>query len=115
MSSPVLREEYQLDGQDVVLTVEIGYGQLGQSAVWFPVGNLIHKGDVEELTIDDSGLGQDQRIRVKTVVADVNDNTNQMQVRYRLSGGAEPGEWALDGEVRENGNGLAFYAEFTLV
>ena len=112
--SKQLNATYQCSNGPVFLSVKVGNGQLGGSAVF--VGNS-SKPLAVDLLIDrlDVGNGQDlaaSKIFVKSVVADVSDLTNKMIVTYRLEGGPSVSTFQLTDEVENDGDSAAFRATF---
>lgn len=108
-----LQTDYAVDAGDVTLTVIIGDGQLGSSLVRLGEKELA-TGDIDRLKIGKGSAIAGKELFVKTVVADVNDNTNHTSVRYELKGGAADQTFDLDASVDEEGGSVIYRATFDL-
>jgi len=108
-----LKTDYPVDTGAVVLTIKIGEGQLGTSVVRLGETQL----DIGEIDVLEIGQGPDlagQVLFIKTVVADVNDNTNHTSVSYELQGGKADKVFNLDGTADEEGGSVVYRASFSL-
>lgn len=98
---------YTVDEKPVLLTIRIGDAQIGGSVVkrdGEPVGK---PGAVNRLPL---GKGTDlvsDSIEIKTLVADVNDDTNETSVTYVLQG-ALPETIVAKRRVANNGDGVLY-------
>ncbi len=98
----------------VLLSVIIGDGQIGGSAVFLDA-NQIAKGQIAHLPVGTPAALQGHRIGVRTVVADVNEQTNKTSVTYILTGGAGDAEYTLWFEAPQDKMQVPYSAIFTCV
>lgn len=108
-----LQTDYEVDTGDVTLTIIIGDGQIGTSLVRLD-GKELAIGDVTELKLGKGSSLAGKELFIKTVVADVNDKTNNTSVSYQLKGGVSDREFHLDGSVNEEGGSVIYRAAFEL-
>jgi len=101
-------------GQKVFLTVMIGDADVGGSVVELD-GDRILKGDVDNQDLGDGNGLKGKKLRIKTVVVDVNPHTNNTSVTYSLKGGARPKEWPLSEPVSNEGDAMKYDGEISFV
>jgi hypothetical protein len=104
------REPRRLVGGAVRLTVIIGDGQLGGTALKLDDVPIGMPGDVKNQPIGDAVSLDGRTLEVRTLVADVNLQSNHTSVTYVLTGVAEE-PLTLTHLVAEHGN-AAFYDTF---
>jgi hypothetical protein len=79
---------YTVGTKDVILSVIVGEGQFGRHDIELAGDQLVRvTGDVIELRL---GAGADlagKKLRVRTLGADINTNTNRLTMSYELRGG----------------------------
>ena len=114
MKSVILVADYEVAKDDVTLTVVVGDAQIGSSIVKLGT-KVLGQGDIDGLAIGSGPKIKHKRLFVKTVVTDVNDNTNHTSVTYQLAGGRLDQEFACAGTVEENGDSIIYRAKFNLV
>jgi hypothetical protein len=105
--------EYKVGTGDIYLSIIIGDAQLGSSIVYVE-DKEIKKGDINHEKI---GSGIDlmgKKIKIKTVVTDVNDMSNYISVTYSLSGGASPLSITKESVVDEDGDSVIHRAVFSI-
>ncbi len=98
-------------GESVALTITIGDGQLGGSSLKLNGEPLDVQGDVEELVIGDAQTLAGNELEVRTLVADVNLQSNWTSVTYEFSGVVERAETA-EHKVKVDGNGVLYRTTF---
>lgn len=108
-----LQTDYQVGTGDVSLTITIGDGQIGSSLVRLGDKELA-SGEVKKQKIGAGSSLKGKTLFVKTVVADVNDQTNRTSVRYELKGGKVDRAFDLDASVEEEGGSVIYRATFEL-
>jgi hypothetical protein len=109
-----LKTSYMVADGEVKLTVVIGDGQLGASIVFLNT-TPIEKGEIKDQVI---GLGKSlhgSKLLVKTVVSDVNDQTNHTCITYILTGGVKDNSFSLEATVANEGDSIIYKAEFDLI
>lgn len=107
-----LETEYQVGTDDVFLLVTIGEGNLGRTLVQLDDTDPT-LGDIKRLKIGAGDALAGKKLLVRTMVNDVNDMTNHVDVRYELLGGKNNQTFDLEGTVDEEGGSLTFEATFT--
>lgn len=108
-----LETMYEVVADKVYLTIIIGEKQIGSSLVKLN-NEILQMGDIKNLEI---GLGSDiagKTLITKTVVTDVNDQTNRTSVSYFLKGGKTDKDFSLDATVAEEGASIIYRAKFKL-
>ena len=108
-----LEDRYDASGGEVRITVIIGQAQIGRSRVYLD-GNRIHDSSNVWKVLVGSGI-EGSEVMVRSVISDVNRNTNRVSAKYILEGGAAPREWELEDEVAEEGEDVYFRAKFEIV
>ena len=109
-----LEQRYAVGGKDVRLSITIGEGQLGRSAVSLGSQLLVRASDAIGGLLLGSGTDLlEEELRVDTVVLDVNGLTNRMSVTYRLEGGKASKAWLAKGKVQSANDTLFFRATFS--
>ena len=106
--------DYEVGAKLVKLSVVIGEAQIGSSVVKLGAKKL-GEGDIAGLPV---GSGDDIKGRplfVKSVVTDVNDNTNRTSITYKLDGGKRNQQFVSSGSVEEDGDSIIYRAKFNLV
>lgn len=100
-----LDKEYIIGDGEVLLTVFIDEGQFGTSKVDVD-GTEIKRGDIQKLKIGTKGNLTE--MKVKTIVTDVNDKTNKMNVIYTINDEAHSDTFSLKSSVQEEGDSEVF-------
>jgi hypothetical protein len=109
-----LNTTYHVDDGVVTLTIVIGDGQLGSSRVSLD-DTIIGQGDaIENLRLGEGSGLDGKTLAVKSVVTDVNDQTNHTSITYSLRGGAAPADYELDATVAEEGDSVIYRATIAL-
>jgi len=101
---------YTVGDEPVFLTIEIGDGQIGGSVVRKNGETLGDTGIIKNRKL---GKGADlvgAEIDIKTLVADVNDDTNETSVTYVVKG-AQPQRLTAKRAVENNGDGVLYRAK----
>jgi len=109
----VLHTEYEVGQGDLLLSVVIGEGQLGSSLVRLGERELAI-GDVSRLKVGKGSTIAGKQLYIKTVVTDVNDQTDRTSVRYELQGGEVQKVIDLEASVDEEGGSVIYRARFDL-
>lgn len=117
MKRVVTATDYTVGDGDLFLSIRIGDGQIGGSAVMLVEQNkVIFKGEtVDRLRL---GTGSDLKntsVWAKTTVADINDRTNRTSVTYVLVGGPAPMSTEVTSSVDADGDSMVFSASFRMV
>ncbi|QDU66396.1 hypothetical protein [Engelhardtia mirabilis] len=113
MREAALEADYQLGAEPVLLTVTIGNGQFGTSLVRLNSAEKC-RGDIGDLELGKPGSLKGKKVRVKSVVTDVRDETNRLTVTYKLAGGAQDQTFVSTGVVENDGDSMLFRAIFNL-
>jgi hypothetical protein len=111
-----LRNDYPVvSAQEVRLSVSIGEGQTGLVSVFLGGTRISRTPAPIDLLVGNGSQVRDKLLEVRTIVNDVNNQTNKMSVTYQLTGGMAPLEMVSKGEVAEENAPLDFTAVFALV
>jgi len=105
-----LEKMYKVLERTITLTIIIGDAQLGSSLVLLE-GQELGRGEIKNMEI---GRGADivgKILKVKSIVTDVNDNTNRMSIIYQLRGGQDDKSYSLEDIVSEDGDSTIFRAK----
>jgi hypothetical protein len=111
----VFEFEYQVLDADVVLSIEIGDQQLGSSVVRLDGKVVGGPGEVTDLALGCGAQLAGRDLAVKTLVADVNENTNRTSVTYVLSGGVPHEPFIVRQQVPNNGDSATYRTTFRLL
>ena len=103
----------QVSDQPVRLTVTIGDAQMGASRVRLDDDDVA-TGSITDLVIGHGGAVSGRTLRIKTVVTDVNNKTNNTDVRYDLSGGRASLSFTLGAVVEEEGDSVIYLVDIEL-
>jgi hypothetical protein len=106
-----LLSTYQVGEGQVKLTVTVGDAQIGSSVVKLD-GKMLGSGDIKNLIIGKGPAIIDKTLFVKSIVSDVNDKTNNVSIKYTLSGGLAPQQFVTKGVVDNDGDVVLFRAQF---
>lgn len=104
---------YTVGDGEVTLSVAIGDAQIGGSVVIIE-GETVGRNQIDDLVL---GNGPDLRgksVKIKTTVADVNDQSNRTSVTYKFSGGPSPLNTTVTSEVDNDGDSMVFNARFNM-
>ena len=107
----VRRLSRTLRGGDVALTVTIGDGQLGGSSLKLqgePIGPV---GDIVDVDIGSASRLDGRELEVRTLVADVNLQSNLTEVSYDFTGVAERSQ-TLAHRVADDDNAVIYIVTF---
>ena len=105
---------YQVESDNVCLTVDIGNGQEGGSVVCLD-GVVLPTGEVQNLKV---GSGRDlngKTLTIETVVTDTLTETNKTSVTWILTGGTQRLEKTRSKGVTNVGASEIYRARFTFV
>lgn len=86
-STIFVSEAYPVTTEDVKLQVVIGDAQIGASAV-FVDDTLVSKGVVDNLNLGSGAALSGKTLTIRTIVTDVNPETDRASVTFALRGGA---------------------------
>ena len=100
-----------LVGGAVALSITIGDGQLGGSSLKLNGIPLDAEGDIQDLVLGDGTSLDGNELEVRTLVADVNLQSNWTSVTYALTGVDKPSETA-DHKVKVDGNAVLYRTTF---
>jgi hypothetical protein len=106
-----LNEDYAVAANDVLLTVEYGYAQIGGGVAKLD-GREIAASPITNQVVGNGAALKGKKLLVKSVVADANDTTNKVSVVYKLTGGQQDQTFISEGEVEDDGDPMAFYGFF---
>jgi hypothetical protein len=109
-----LRADYEVDDKDVKMTILIGNAQIGSSIVKLD-NTEKGRGDITGLLIGSGSKIKGKSLKTKSVVTDVNDQTNKTVITYRLTGGKRTQEFTSSGTVEQNGSSIIYRSLFRLV
>jgi hypothetical protein len=101
---------YAVGSGDITLTITIGDGQLGSSRVTLGKKVLAEGDEIATLPIGKGSILRDKAIQVKSVVSDVNDQTNHTSITYSLRGGPAAADYRLASTVAEEGDSVIYRA-----
>ncbi|MGH7323702.1 MAG: hypothetical protein ACREJ9_03540 [Candidatus Rokuibacteriota bacterium] len=105
---------YHVDSGDITLSIVIGDGQLGSSRVSLG-GKVLGQGDaIKNLPLGKGSKLAGKALSVKSVVTDVNDQTNHTSITYSLRGGAAPADYELNATVTDEGDSIIYRATIAL-
>jgi hypothetical protein len=91
----------------VTLTVTIGDGQLGGSSLALEGEPLEPVGDIVDAVIGTASKLRGKRLEVRTLVADINLQSNLTEVTYDFTGVKERSQ-TLQHRVQEHGNAVIY-------
>lgn len=111
--SPRLETSYRVGHGDVHLSIVVGDGQIGGSAVRLD-DKLIATGDIKKMRIGNGAEIANRKLVVKTIVSDENDSTNRTSVTYVLAGGPSEEHFKLAAVVDNDGDEITYRATFDL-
>ena len=114
MKSVTLIADYQVANGPVTLTIVIGDAQIGASIVKLDAV-VLGKGQIAKLLIGNGADIRNHALRIKSVVSDVNDATNNTSITYQLRGGAQDQDFHSKCTVATNGDSVIYRAEFRLI
>jgi len=104
-----LETSYPVNSNDVYLTVIIGEAQLGSSSVTLD-SEILCTGEIKDLKIGNGNDIKGKMLRVKSIVSDINDNTNRTSIIYRFKGGKADTEYLLEETVSQDGDSIIYRA-----
>lgn len=113
MKEVELTADLSVGQSKVVVTVSVGDGQIGGSAIFLD-GKLIAKGQIANHNL---GNGKDlagKQLQVKTVVTDVRDETNRTVVYYTFKIGGDVTAFSTAGVVDNDGDSMLHRGVFDL-
>lgn len=107
---PLFKTTYVVAKDDVFLSVVIGEQQLGTSVVKLD-GKVLKEGAVKKLKIGSGPKLVGSTLTIKSVVTDINDQTNRTSVTLTLEGGVVDAVHTLSVEVDDNGDSAIYRTE----
>lgn len=110
-----LRDDYPVAGGEVRLAVSIGEGQTGLVSVFLGGVKISRTPAPIDVRIGNGSDVRDKLLEVRTIVNDVNSQTNKMSVTYQLTGGKSDLEQVSRGEAATDNQPLDFLAVFALL
>jgi hypothetical protein len=111
-----VRDDYPVvNAQDVRLSVSIGEGQTGLVSVFLGGIRISRSPAPIDLRVGNGSHIRDTLLEVRTIVNDINNQTNKMSVTYQLTGGVLPLECISKGEVARENEPLDFTAVFAFL
>lgn len=96
------------DSRNVHLTINVGDGQMGTSAVVLD-GTPVGIGQIKRLKLGQGAALRGKKMRIKTVVTDVNDRTNRTSVNHILEGGKATLPVKMSGQVDDEGDSINYF------
>ncbi len=110
-----IERNYQVDGPGpIMLSIVIGDAQIGGSGVKLE-DKLIGKGTINHFPIGTPAEVRGKKLNIRTVVADVNPNTNHTSVTYILTGGIDEADFTLLFDAPHDKDAVPYTAVFTFV
>lgn len=109
-----LRADYEVGAGDVKLTIVIGNAQIGSSIVNLGDVEKGH-GDIDGLIIGSGPKIRGKSLKTKSVVKDINDQSNKTVITYRLSGGKRNQSFTSSAVLDQNGDSMVYRALFRLI
>jgi hypothetical protein len=110
-----LRDDYPVAGGEVRLAVSIGEGQTGLVSVFLSGVKISRTPAPIDVRVGTGADIRDKLLEVRTIVNDVNSQTNKMSVTYQLTGGKSVLEHVSKAEVEAEHQALDFLAVFALL
>lgn len=99
---------------DIFLAVNIGDGQFGTSRAFLNGTVLATGSGPMVIRIGPARDLKSKTLMVRSIVNDVNSQTNRMSVTYRLTGGSADQKTVAKGRASLDGDTLVFDTTFTL-
>ena len=103
---------YAVADAPVFLTVVIGDGQIGGSAVKLGDTLIGKPGAIKNRRIGNGPDLLERELSIKTLVSDINDLTNWTSVTYKLTGGPPQTPVTARFRVANNGDGVLYRTTF---
>lgn len=101
------KQQYVTGGTTVLLSIQFGNGQMGMSRLKVD-DELLSIGSFSSFPLQNmSG----KTLLIKSTVTDVNDQTDNVNATYLLSGGPQALEFGLDAVAEANGKSVDFNVE----
>jgi hypothetical protein len=110
-----LRDDYPVADGEVRLAVSIGEGQTGLVSVFLGGVKISRTPAPIDVRVGKGDDVRDKLLEVRTIVNDVNSQTNKMSVTYQLTGGKSDLEQVSRGEAATDNQPLDFLAVFALL
>ena len=110
-----LEFEYAVGQSSVALSVEIADDQIGGSSVRLDGERIGDPGTIQNRAIGEGPSLVGRLLLVKTVVADIDDQTDWTSVTYRLSGGVPDHPITARHQVDKDGDGVIYRTTFRFV
>ena len=98
-----VEREYEVESAIVTLAIIIGEGQIGASVVFLD-DQVIAKGDVNTVILGPGSILTGRRAVARSLVSDINPNTDRTAVTYILGGGATELDVTLTQNDAPNGS-----------
>lgn len=112
MKRIILNTNYDVVAENnVTLTIVFGDEQMGVSAVILN-GQELARGDISDLLIGTGDKINNLKLKIKSVVTDINDSTDNTSITYIFKGGKADREFGLTGISEGNGSIVAYISEF---
>lgn len=109
-----VQRDYRVAQGTVMLDITIGEAQIGASAVFLDE-LMIATGKVDDLKIGPGSILKGRRLSIRSIVSDVNPNTNRTAVTYDLSGGEEPLSVTLTADSGGDNKSVVYLGFFDFV
>lgn len=110
-----LKEDYRVRAdREIQLSIMIGDAQIGVSAV-FLEDRKVGQGDIHDFVIGPGAEIKGKRLKIKTIVTDVNDNTNQTSVTYLFKGGDRDHSFSASAMVDQEHGSVTYRAVITFI
>ena len=109
-----LKGAYTVGSDDIFVTVAIGEGQHGTSAVLLGTTRIAVGSGPLRVKVGDGDDIKGEVVTVRSVVNDVLSQTNKMSVTYVFSGGKGKDTFTAKGVCKDEGGLLIFEAKFKL-
>ncbi|HVX40235.1 MAG TPA: hypothetical protein VHB25_11730 [Gemmatimonadaceae bacterium] len=107
--------DYAVAAGPVMLSIAIGDGQIGGSALSLDGTAIGPQGTITNLKIGNGPALVAKKLSAKTLVAPVNDDTSFTSVTYTLTGGATHPPFTFSHELQNPGDGVQYVMTINFV
>ena len=107
-----LNTSYNVKDANVSLTIIIGDGQFGSSAVLLDSEKKTNGHNITNYPLGSGSSLDGKTLRIVTIVSDTNPSTTNMDVTYQFKGGVADQNFSLSYAVASQGDALTFDASF---
>lgn len=107
VKSVKLETDYEVGDDPVRISILIGDGQFGTSVMW--IGERIFgPGDIANVVLGDGADLTGETLVIKSIVTDINDQTNHTSVTYDLDGGPVAANHVVEAVVDQEGDSVIY-------